>query len=210
MAQDILETAGRQAGEVISSPALRGLRRISMGTIQHPGQRPRRYLAGGMKLTSEQRADAERYLAVLQADVEAAKLPQANKARLAILARMLMAYPGSTGTADTARARAEVYLSVVDDLPPAAVEMAIRRWNRGEGDGNHDFAPSPARLRSMACDQVQPHLEAIQHLQDLLQAVPLDLAIDSRPVQAPVRTTQTRDYSIPAPRLKTMSEVAGR
>jgi hypothetical protein len=50
-----------------SSPECVAWRRISLGTVQHPGLPVRRYLAGGLKLTAEQRAPIAAKVAELAA-----------------------------------------------------------------------------------------------------------------------------------------------
>lgn len=178
MARDLVEVAKGNAAAAISSPALQALRRISLGTIQWPGQAERKYLSGGLTLTDEQRRQATALRDEIQAGLDSSGIPEATKARLAILAKMLMAFPAANATFDAARARGEAYLDALDDIPPWALQDAVRQWNRGEGDGNHDFAPSPARLRKICLGVLAPHGAALAHLNDLLNAWTHEDALD--------------------------------
>jgi hypothetical protein len=60
-----LTHANNDLQAVLSSTDCVALRRISLGTLQHPGLPVRMYLAGGLKLTAEQRAAIEAKLAVI-------------------------------------------------------------------------------------------------------------------------------------------------
>ena len=185
MARDLIEAARVSAVEVISSPALQALRRITLGTVQWPGQRPRKYLSGGSTLTAEQRTSALAVKASITAALESASLPEAHGARLAIVAKMLLAFPAANQTYDSARARGEAYLDALDDVPPWALVDAVQAWNRGSGDGNHDFAPSPARLRELCLRALEPHRQALDHIEDLLNVWTLDDATDVSKQQQP-------------------------
>lgn len=186
MANDLIAAAAKRAELTISSPALRRLLALPLGTVQHPGQRPRKYLAGGLKLTSEQRADAMAAHANITAALDSATMPEAHDARLAIVTRMLLAYPVAGASAESGKARGGVYIDALDDLPPFALQAAVRAWGRGEGEGNHDFAPSPARLRTLALRDVERHRTAVAKLDDLLSAQTIDEAMDSTRDPAPV------------------------
>lgn len=138
----------------------------------------RKYLSGGLTLTDEQRRQATTLRNEIQAILDSADIPEATKARLAILAKMLMAFPTANATFDAARARGEAYLDALDDIPPWALQDAVRQWNRGEGEGNHDFAPSPARLREICLGILAPYGAALAHLDDLLNVWTIEDAMD--------------------------------
>lgn len=142
----------------------------------------RKYLAGGSTLTADERRSAETLREQLVAGLESAALPEARGARLAIVAKLLLGYPIANANEATGQARGEVYLMALDDVPPWAVQQAVRAWVRGGGAGNHDFAPSPTRLRELSLEVVAEHRAAIRDLDDLLAAVSLERAMDAKPL----------------------------
>lgn len=101
--------------------------------------------------------------------------PDQRKQRLAIVAKMLLTYPMAGASTETGRARAEAYLDALDDVPPWALAAAVKAWHRGEA-GEHDYrwAPAPAVLRAAAMKQIESFKPAIEHVQMLLAAVPID------------------------------------
>jgi hypothetical protein len=107
-----------------------------------------------------------------------------RKARLGLVANMLMAYPMAAGSEESGRARAMAYLAALDDVPPWAVAGAIRRWHRGElgDDHNYRFAPSPAELRFAVLQILQPAKDTISHLSAVLVAPSIERAMDLEPI----------------------------
>lgn len=184
MARDLAIIA-RQATDLTSLPDLRRWRQIALGTVRHPGQPERKYLAGGARLTAEERA---RIKATRDKLVESISERQRDDREiiLAVVAKMLLAYPMAGGSMESGRARGEAYLEALDDVPPWAVADAVRAWHRGEaGEGrNYDFAPSPATLRALAVNRIEPHRAAVNDLDALLAAVDIETAMDSRPQAA--------------------------
>lgn len=167
--------------QMISSPALLRLRRISIGTAQWPGQPMRTYLAGGLTLTDEERALAAKALARLKRETTSTDDPDARKARLGLVAKMLLSYPIAGASTESGRARAESYLDALDDVPPWAVAAAVRCWNRGAaGDHDYRWAPAPAVLRQVATAQLATLMPTVVHLENLLAAVSPEEAV-SRP-----------------------------
>ena len=122
-----------------------------------------------------------------------------QKARLGLLATMLMAYPmAGGGSEETGKARAGAYLAALDDLPPWAIAEAIRKWHRGEGgsrDCNYRFAPAPAELRFAVMQILQPAKQTIAHLESVLNAMTLDRAMDPKPL--PPKQPEMGSISIP-------------
>lgn len=168
-----------------SSPESLALRRISLGTVQHPGMPARKYLSGGLTLTADERLRIEAKVRDLRMVTESDDGQDNQKARLALVANMLMAYP-TGGSEESGRARATAYLAALDDVPPWAIADAIRRWHRGEGggrDANHRFAPAPAELRYSAMQILQPGKQTVTHLQNLLGALTLERAMDPTPIE---------------------------
>lgn len=145
----------------------------------------RKYLSGGLTLSTEERARIGARIADLLAISEADDGAENQKSRLGIVASMLMAYPMSGGSEETGRARAMAYLAALDDVPPWAIADAVRRWHRGEcgADHNYRFAPSPAELRSAAMDILQPAKQTISHLTAILTALTIERAMDPAPVE---------------------------
>lgn len=181
---------------LISSPELLAWRRISLGTIQHPGMPNRKYLAGGLKLTDEDRARITAMVGKLRGIADADDGQDNQKARIALLAKMLMAYPvASNASEEAGKARVNAYLAALDDVPPWAIADAIRRWHRGEGggsDANYRFAPAPAELRYAVMQILQPAKQTIAHLEAVLDAMTIDRAMDPTPVISEIPTAAPR------------------
>lgn len=178
-----------------SSPELLALRRISLGTINHPGMPPRKYLSGGLTLMADERARIEAKVRDLRMVAEADDSQPNQKARLGLLANMLMAYPMAGGSEESGKARASAYLAALDDLPPWAIAEAIRKWHRGEGgsrDSNYRFAPAPAELRFAVMQILQPAKQTIAHLESVLTAMTIDRAMDPTPIMSEIPTSRPR------------------
>jgi hypothetical protein len=137
MANSIAVRSSIDLQALISSPELLQLRRISLGTVKHPGQPTRKYLSGGLTLTADVRARIGARLAEMRAVAEADDGQENRKSRLALIASMLMAYPMAGGSEETGKARAQAYLAALDDVPPWAIADAIKRW-RGRAQRQHD------------------------------------------------------------------------
>jgi hypothetical protein len=92
-----------------------------------------------------------------------------------ITKKIMLVLPAAKQNEMSAEARGEAYMIAVDDLPPWAVEAAMRRWYRGEvgtkPDGEPRFdchwAPQPADLRELAMAE----LRRVQWLSQKLGAV---------------------------------------
>lgn len=186
-----LSTAKIDLQALTSSPELLALRRISLGTVQHPGMPVRKYLSGGITLTAEDRAKISAKLAVLRTASESNDAPENDKSRLGLVANMLMAYPTSGGgNEESGRARAQAYLVALDDVPPWAIAETIKLWHRGQcgPDHNYRFAPAPAELRNAAMSLLQPAKQVISHLESLLTAMTLERAMNPEPIEKPAPT----------------------
>jgi len=103
---------------------------------------------------------------------------------------MLLAFPavGSSSEA-AAQARSDVYDDALSDVPPWALNNAIKRWSRGEvptdlnlGSLNFNFAPAPAVLRKLAKIEVSPFEAQAYQLRRLLKAIPIERAMDPTPI----------------------------
>jgi hypothetical protein len=126
-----------------------------------------------------------------------------RKARLGLIANMLMAYPMAGSSEEAGKARAMAYLAALDDVPAWAIAEAIRRWHRGEcgPDRNYRFAPAPAELREVAMTVLQPGKQTIAHLESLLTALTLEQAMDPKPIEQP----QNSEFgAAQRPRLRTV------
>lgn len=164
------------------------LRRISLGTLQHPGQPLRKYLAGGLKLTDEQRAGISEKIADLEVFARVSQPREHRESTLGLIGKMLLAYPMAGSSAEAGKARGEAYLDALDDVPAWAINEAIRRWHRGEGGGqgcNYRFAPAPAELRFAAMQLLQPAKQTLAHLVALLSAPSIERAMDPAPIDVP-------------------------
>lgn len=190
MATDLTtRTASLQA--ILSSTDCVAWRRISLGTINHPGLPTRRYLAGGLKLTDEQRARIKAKADELEAFTVCQKTREEREGMLALISKMLMAYPMAGSSAEMGIARGEAYLSALDDVPPWAIAEAIRNWHRGKGgssDSNYRFAPAPAELRHASMQVLQPAQQASAHLKAVLTALTIERAMDPTPVMSEIPT----------------------
>ena len=155
-----------------SSPESIALRRISLGTVNIPGRSQTKYLAGGLKLTGDERARIDAKLTELKAVAIAPQTAQAMQDRLAVIAKMLLAHPTGNATAEAVRARAEAYMDALSDVPAWLIAETVARWNRGEcGAGhNYNFAPSPATLRELSRVPLATALDFISHLEQVLSA----------------------------------------
>jgi hypothetical protein len=174
MANDLSNLTAKSADMTLSSPDLARLRRISLGTIQWPGEGARKYLSEGSTLTERDRADAE----TLGRELDVLLLGETGsnaQGRIVLLTKLLMAYPAVGVTAAGAEARAEAYLTALDDIPAWAIAEAIRKWHRGEFGMQYDYtwAPAPAILRRVAEKALAPVKEALQRITDVLKAKPL-------------------------------------
>ena len=80
-------------------------------------------------------------------------------AAMALVSKILIAYPSAQMTEAKAAAMSEAYLDALSDIPPWAIEGARKRWNRGEvsglGDANLAFAPSAPQLRLLAIEELE-------------------------------------------------------
>jgi hypothetical protein len=175
---------------LISSPECRAWRRISLGTIKHEGLPTRTYLSGQLILTDDERIRIRRKIAELRAACEADDGTENRKARLGLVADLLLAFPIPNGTSEAGRARATAHLVALDDIPLWAIAEAIRRWHRGEcGHGyNYHWAPVPAELREVSKELLRPIRETIAHLEAVLSALSLERALDPAPIDPVVRS----------------------
>lgn len=176
-----LQVAHASPLALISSPDLKRLRRISLGTVQWPGMAPRRYLSGGSTLTDSERSRARELLAELEQATKSTSAADAQ--RFGLIAKMLLAYPVPGASAQTGEARGEAYREALNDIPPATLAEAIKRWHRGEaGDHDYRWAPAPAVLRDVCLRISAPLLDAANDLRVLLGAVSMERAMDPTPL----------------------------
>lgn len=164
----------------------------SIGTTKWPGQPERLDLPSGMELTAQDRTEVEERLKQIEEIVSGKNLTtnESAKARLSLLTKMLLAFPavGSSSEA-AAQARSDVYDDALSDIPPWALNNAIKRWSRGEvpadlnlGALNFNFAPAPAVLRKIAKVELGPFETQAYTLRRLLKAVTIERAMDPTPI----------------------------
>jgi hypothetical protein len=144
----------------------------------------RYHLSGGRTLSDEERRTAGTLLAQLRLSAEPNLHPDARKGRHALIAKMLLTYPVANASAPVGEARGEAYRDALDDVPPWALDEAIRAWHRG-ACGEHDYrwAPAPAVLRAAALARVAPVDAAIADLEKLVAAMALERAMDIAPLE---------------------------
>lgn len=166
----------------------------SIGTTIWPGQHARLDLPSGMELTMQDRREIQIRLDQINEIVTGSTLTtnESAKARLSLLTRMLLAKPVSGSSSDAAAdARRDMYDDALSDIPPWAINNAIRRWNRGEipdlkmGNLNFAFAADPAVLRRLCKIELSPFEAQASRLRQLLATIPIDRAMDPTPMPAP-------------------------
>lgn len=143
--------------------------------------RPHPTLPSQLILTAAQREELAQHVDDLLALCQFAPASDvaAQNQMLIALTRMMMALPSAAQTELGAEARGEAYMDALDDLPPWAIEAAIRRWNRGDcGTSNQNKAydyrwcPAPAELRRIAYLEMHRVKGRANDLQALLDAAP--------------------------------------
>ena len=107
---------------------------------------------------------------------------------------MLLAMPvGGSLSEAAAEARADMFDDALSDIPPWAIEAAIKRWGRGDvpdlkmGTLNFAFAPAPAILRKICKIQLQPFEDQALKLTRVLEAISLERAMDPSPIEPGVK-----------------------
>lgn len=87
---------------------------------------------------------------------------------MAKVTELLLSFAGQAVNEAGARARANGYITALDDLPAWAIADACRKWLRGEaGEQNYNFAPTPPVLRQIAvksASQVDYQINALERL----------------------------------------------
>lgn len=163
----------------------------SLGTVQWPGQRIRLNFPGGLELTEAERQDLRDRLVMLDQTITGTNLEpdQCLKAKLSLVTKLLLAYPVAGGSSEKAAdARLDMYTDAVSDVAPWALDLAIKRWARGDVvNANTDFAPGPGTLRRICESELQPFREQITKIKRLLSAVSVERAMDPAPIE-PERT----------------------
>lgn len=154
--------------KVLSSPDCAALLRVVGSVMTSTGLK--KHLQ--VPLNNSMREAASEMVTILNRALISADPIEAQRERLMLIGRMLMAYPGDSSEEGTI-ARAAVYLESLDDIPPWALQEGIRQWNRGEaGDQNYAFAPPPAVLRRLALSHIARPQRVVEKLQELLDAAP--------------------------------------
>lgn len=166
----------------------------SIGTTIWPGQPARLDLPSGMELTDQDRAEIQIRLDQVNEIITGASLTtnESAKARLSLLTKMLLAFPAAGSSSEAAaQARSDVYDDALGDIPPWAINNAIKRWGKGEvpadlnmGILNFTFAPAPAVLRKLSKVELSPFEAQALKLKRLLQTVSIERAMDPTPLPA--------------------------
>lgn len=101
---------------------------------------------------------------------------------------MLLAFPGvGSSSEQAAQARFDIYEDSLADLPPWAINNAIKRWAKGEvpadmAGSNFAFAPAPATLRKLVKVELLPFETQADKLMRLLRTVSIERAMDPTPL----------------------------
>lgn len=161
----------------------------SIGTTQWPGEPTRLDLPSGMELTAEDRSEIQARLDQVNGIITGKNLTanESAKARLSLLTKMLLAFPAAGSSSEAAaQARSDVYDDALEDMPPWALNAAIKRWAKGDVPadcaGNFSFAPAPAVLRKLVKNELAPFELQAAKLNRLLKAVPVARAMDPTPI----------------------------
>lgn len=168
--------------------------RMLGGTVEHPGQPVRWTMAPGAVLPDEIREEARSLLSTLTSDLSP-EAPfggrPAAQARIGIVTTLLMGLGGARASDETAEAKLDLYEVAVADCPAWAVAAASHRWVRGqcpesiEKNPNYNFPPSPATLRALAEWEIDPVKRSARDLERLVSAIPVERAMDPRPLDKP-------------------------
>jgi hypothetical protein len=167
----------------------------SIGTTQWPGEPMRLDLPSGMELTAEDRSEIQTRLDQVNGIITGKNLTtnESAKARLSLLTKMLLAFPAAGSSSEAAaQARSDVYDDALEDMPPWALNAAIKRWAKGDVPSdmvaNFAFAPAPAVLRKLVKNEIAPFELQAAKLNRLLKAVPVSRAMDPTPIPREVST----------------------
>ena len=176
----------------------------SISKTDCPGQKTRLSLPAESMLTTTERAEMERRLVAIKAIITGSNLTPAecSKARLSPLTRMLLAFPTPGNSSDAAAdARGDVYDDAVEDIPPWALNAAIKRWVKGDvpdlrlGALNFNFAPAPAVLLEICKLELADFRAQASAIELLLACVTHERAMDPTPIPINVKSEGGRVLS---------------
>jgi hypothetical protein len=158
-------------------------------------------LPSGVVLSDQDRTEISARLNGLSEIITGSNLTpnEAAKARLALLTRMLLAMPmGGSSSEAAAEARADMYDEALSDIPPWAIDVAIKRWGKGDvpelgmGSLNFTFAPASAILRKICKLELHPYEDQALKLTRVLEAISLERAMDPSPIAPGVKSESGR------------------
>jgi hypothetical protein len=108
---------------------------------------------------------------------------------------MFLAMPtGGSSSEAAAEARADMYDEALSDIPPWAIDAAIKRWGKGDvpelgmGTLNFAFPPAPAILRKICKLELQPFEDQTLKLTRVLKAISVERAMDPSPITPEVQS----------------------
>jgi hypothetical protein len=120
---------------------------------------------------------------------------------------MLLAFPTSGNSSDAAAdARGDMYDEAVEDIPPWALNAAIKRWVKGDvpdlrlGALNFNFAPAPAVLLAICKLELVDFKVQAAAIERLLACITLERAMDPTPIYVDASSGGARVVSL-SPRL---------
>jgi hypothetical protein len=112
---------------------------------------------------------------------------------------MFLAMPmGGSSSEAAAEARADMYDEALSDIPPWAIDAAIKRWGKGDvpelgmGSLNFAFPPASAILRKICKLELQPYEDQARKLARVLEAVSIERAMDPSPIAPEVKSESCR------------------
>ncbi len=184
------------AGPITTLPPRLAALARQVGTVQHGGQPLRYNLPGGVVMSDLERAEARTILSTLEDHLDAdapyfveEQVFPGRQAKGALIARMQQGLAGpAVVLKEKADAQAYCYDVGTDTIPAWAIDSAIQRWLQHrcpytiQEAPNYAFPPAPAVLRKMAEFDMEEHVRTAADLRKLLAALPLEEAMDPKPL----------------------------
>ncbi len=187
-------TASQEVPTYLLPPHVAAQVRLLGGTVEHPGQRTRHHMAAGVTLPDSIRDEARNLLSSLSSMLNPTGTfagRTAEDAKIGVVTMLILGLAKAAGaSAEEAEAKFDLYEIALSDVPAWAVAAAAVRWAKGkcpetvEKSPRYAFPPSPATLRALAEWEVAPYQTSIRDLTRLVESMPIERAIDPRPIAA--------------------------
>jgi hypothetical protein len=87
-----------------------------------------------------------------------------------------------------------MYDEALSDIPPWALDVAIKRWGKGDvpelgmGPLNFAFPPASAILRKICKLELKPYEDQALKLTRLLEAISIESAMDPSPIEPKLKS----------------------